>query len=113
MQVILAEGISSEEVERDGSLIKLTAAENVAIDGRIIIKKGAAVSGKIVDVVPSTNKRKKALIGFVIQHAVAVDGSRIRLRSERFRLFANAPGTAVSFKSGQSFVAELARGRLR
>src|SRR5690606_7738978 len=71
IKVVLSENISSEELERDGRQVRLTAADNVEVSGRVIIKKGAPVSGKIVDVVPSSNKRKKALVGFVIQQVVA------------------------------------------
>ena len=81
--------------------------------GRVIIRKGAPVTGKIVDVIPSGNERKKALIGFIIQQVQAVDGSMIRLHSDRFRLFSDAPGSAVSYRKGQRFHAELKRGRVR
>lgn len=113
IRVVLSETISSENPDQDGSFITLTCAESVEVKGRIIIKKGALVVGKIVDVIPSSNSRKKALIGFVIHKVRAVDGSEVKLRSERFRLFADQPGTAVSYKAGQSFTATLGRGQVR
>src|SRR5690606_7964120 len=70
--VTLMEDISSEEKERDGKFVRLTCNEDVVADNRIIIQKGAVVTGKIVDCVPS-NHRKKALIGFVIIWVEAVD----------------------------------------
>ncbi len=111
--VTLMEDLSSEEKERDGTLVRLTCNENVVADNRVIIRKGAAVTGKIVDVIPSSHPRKKALIGFVIQRVEAVDGSSVNLRSKRFRLFSDAPGTAVRYRSGQTFEAKLKRGKVR
>lgn len=108
--VTLREDLSSEELERDGKTIRLTCNENVVADGRIIIRKGAAVTGKIVDVIPSSHKRRKALIGFVIQQVEAVDGSTVKLRSKRFQLFSEAQGKPISYRSGETFEAKLRRG---
>lgn len=107
--VTLMEDITSEEKERDGKFVRLICNEDVVADNRIIIPKGAAVTGKIVDCVPS-NSRKKALIGFVIIRVEAVDGSIVKLKSQRYRLFADVPGKAVSYRSGQTFEAILQRG---
>lgn len=107
--VTLMEEITSEEKERDGKFVRLTCNEDVVADNRIIIRKGAAVTGKIVDCVPS-NDRKKALIGFVIIRVEAVDGSIVKLKSKRYRLFADVPGKAISYRSGQTFEAILQRG---
>ena len=111
--VTLMEDITSEEKERDGTLVRLTCNENVVADNRIIIRKGAAVTGKIVDVIPSSHSKKKALIGFVIQRVQAVDGSLVNLKSKRFRLFADVQGNSVSYRSGQTFEAILKRGRVQ
>lgn len=109
--VTLREDLSSEEKERDGKLIRLAMNEDVVADNRVIIRKGAPVTGKIVDCVPS-NDRKKALIGFVILWVEAVDGSRVKLKSRRFRLYADTPGTPIRYRSGETFEAKLRRGRV-
>jgi serine/threonine-protein kinase len=109
ISVTLQEDLSSEEKERDGKQFRLTSNEDVVADNRVIIRKGATVMGKIVDCVPS-NDRKKALIGFVIQYVEAVDGSRVNLKSERFRLYADVPGKPVFYRAGQTFGAILKRG---
>lgn len=111
--VTLMEDISSEEKERDGTVIRLSCNENVEADNRIIIRKGAAVRGKIVDVVPSSHSRKKALIGFVIQQVEAVDGSWVKVRSKRYRLYSDAPGDPVRYRSGETFEAKLRRGKVQ
>lgn len=113
IDVTLMEDLSSEKKELDGTTIKLICNENVVADDRVIIRKGAAVTGKIVDCIPSSHPRKKALIGFVIQGVEAVDGSTVKLRSERFRLYSDAPGIAVKYRSGQTFKAKLRRGTVR
>lgn len=112
IRVTLAENLSSEDESRDGDELRFTCAENVEAEGRIIIKKGARVTGKIVDVISSKNKRKKALVGFVIQRVQAADGSIIKLHSQRYRLFADELGERVSYRAGQSFDAELGRGKV-
>lgn len=113
IRVTLSETLSSEDESRDGGVLRLSCAENVEVNGRVIIKKGAPATAKIVDVISSGNDRKKALVGFVIQKVQAADGSSIKLRSQRYRLFAEEPGIPVAYRSGQSFTAELGRGRVR
>lgn len=113
IRVTLMEDLSSEKVERDGKVIRLKCNENVVAGNRIIIRKGAVVMGKIVDCIPSTERGEKALIGFVIQKVEAVDGSKVKLRSKRFRLFADVPGKPVFYRSGQTFEATLKRGKVQ
>ena len=112
ISLVLDETLSSEEKERDGDVIRLHCKEDVQVGGRTIIKRGAVATGKIVDVVPSGNARKKALIGFVIQKVEAYDGTMLKLSSERFQLFAQTPGTPAVYRSGQEFSAKLGRGKL-
>jgi serine/threonine protein kinase len=111
INMILGETISSEDPGRDGDVVRLYAGEDIQSEGRIIIKKGALIIGKIVDVVPSS-KRKKGLIGFVAQKVEASNGTMIRLHSERFRLFAENAGMAAVYRQGHVFSAKLGRGRL-
>ena len=112
VRVVLDDNLSSEEEDKDGTQVHLHCDENVTVDGRVVIRRGAQVLGKIVDVRTSSNARRAALIGFVIQHIEAVDGTMIRLRSERFRNEADAKGQPVFYRRGQSFTAELGRGRI-
>ena len=112
IRVILDESLTSENVDMDGTIIRMHCDEDVAVRGRTVIKRGAVVTAKVVDVIPSTMERKKALIGFVIQKVQAADGSLVRLHSDRFRLFSDAPGTPAVFRKGQSFTVKLGRGRI-
>lgn len=113
ISITLKEDLSSEEKERDGKQIRLICNEDVVAENRVIIKKGAEVTGKIVDVVESTHSRKKALIGFVIQYVEAVDGSKVKLKSRRYRLYADTPGIPVKYKTGEIFEAKLRGGRVQ
>ncbi|NGX84032.1 serine/threonine-protein kinase [Aequorivita sp. KMM 9714] len=113
ISITLKEDLSSEEKERDGKQIRLICNEDVVAENRVIIKKGAEVTGKIVDVVESSHSRKKALIGFVIQYVEAVDGSKVKLKSRRYRLYADAPGIPVKYKTGETFEAKLRGGRVQ
>ena len=111
--LVLDENLSSEQKERDGDVIRLHCKEDVQVGGKTIIKRGAVATGKIVDVLPSDNKRKKAaMIGFVITRVEAYDGTMLKLSSERFQLSASSPGTPAVYRSGQEFSAKLGRGRL-
>ncbi|MCG2430428.1 serine/threonine-protein kinase [Aequorivita xiaoshiensis] len=113
ISITLKEDLSSEEKERDGKQIQLICNEDVVAENRVIIKKGAEVIGKIVDVVESTHSRKKALIGFVIQYVIAVDGSKVKLKSKRYRLYADTQGIPVTYKTGETFEAKLRGGKVR
>lgn len=111
ISLVLDETLSSEEPGRDGDAIRLRCYEDIKVEGRTVVKKGAYATGKIVDVVPST-KRKRAVIGFVIQKIEASDGSTLKIDSERFKLIAPSPGVPAVYKSGQVFFAKLGRGRI-
>lgn len=104
--VVLDENLSSEEKSRDGSQVRLHSAEDIMVNGKTIIRKGAIVTGKIVDVI-SSGGRRKPLIGFVIHSVQATDGSTIRLRSERYRQPSASNSSPSIYRQGTSFTAEL------
>lgn len=112
ISVILDQDLSSEEKNKDGSIIRLHCNEDVEVQGRIIIKKGAPVYGKIVDVTPAQGRRK-ALIGFVVQRVQAADGSSVRLQSERFRLKGEANNVPAVYKTGTTFSVVLGKGTVK
>lgn len=109
---VLQDRLSSEDRSRDGSEIRLTAANDVIVEGIVVIRRGASASGKIVDVAPSGG-RKNAVIGFVIRTVIATDGSTIKVGSERFRKISSSPNEAVFFAPGQTFSATVGRAPRR
>lgn len=102
--LVLQDVLSSEDKSKDGSLVKLTCAEDIVINGQTVIPRGAIATGKIVDVEPSS-KRRPGLIGFIIAKVKARDGSEIRLSSERFKLKALKDNEAAVFQPGKMFSA--------
>lgn len=111
VRLILQDDLSSEEKSKDGHLVRLTCAEDIKINGQMVIPQGAIATGKIVDVVPSA-KRKKGLIGFIIIKVVARDGGDIRLASERFRLKSVNDDEPAIFHSGRIFTAKIHKERV-
>lgn len=111
IRVILDETLSSENLDKDGSQVRLHSDENVMVSGKIIIRKGALVTGKIVDV-RTSNSKKEPMVGFIIQKVQAADGSMLKLRSERLRTESKAKGQPVYIQAGQSFKAETKGGRV-
>ncbi|GAB3428913.1 serine/threonine protein kinase [Niabella aquatica] len=112
VSLMLTESLSSEDRSRDGQVISLRVVNDVIVDGTIWIRKGATATGKIVDVVPA-NKRKKAVIGFVIRSITTTDGNEIKVSSPRYRNFATGLNEPVYFSSGQVFTVQTGRGRPR
>lgn len=112
ISVILDQDLSSEEKHKDGSIVRLHCNEDVEVADRVIIKKGAPVYGKIVDVIPAQGRRK-ALIGFIVQRVQAADGSSIRLQSERFRLKGQAGNVPAVYKAGTPFSVILGKGTVK
>ncbi|MEO6001367.1 MAG: hypothetical protein ABIN89_31235 [Chitinophagaceae bacterium] len=106
ISVILDEPLSSEDVSKDGTQVKLHCSEDIEFDGKRVIAKGAPVIGKIVDVVPSTG-RKKALIGFVIENITAANGTIINLYSQRYHKSASETGNPVFYSEGLVFYAKV------
>ncbi|MGC4234198.1 MAG: serine/threonine-protein kinase [Niabella sp.] len=112
VSLMLTESLSSEDKSKDGTVVSLRVVSDVIVDGVVWIRKGAAATGKIVDVVPSNN-RKKAVIGFVIRSITTTDGNEIKVSSPRYRNFATGLNEPVYFSPGQVFTVQTGRGRPR
>lgn len=111
IKLVLQDELSSEEKSRDGRPVRLTCAEDIKVNGQVVIPQGAIATGKIVDVVPSA-KRRKGLVGFIIIRVVARDGGDIRLASERFRLKSDKDNEPAIFHRGKIFTAKIHKERL-
>ncbi|MBX3239515.1 MAG: serine/threonine protein kinase [Chitinophagaceae bacterium] len=109
ISLVLEETITSENKQKDGNLIRLTAAADVVVNGQVIVTKGAEAVGKIVDVEPSA-RRRKGLIGFVIVKVKGRDGKDIRVQSERFRLRSANDNEAAVYSAGKQFSGTLRKG---
>jgi hypothetical protein len=80
ISLILAEDIPNDAGKDDP--VKLTVANDVMVDSRVVIQKGAAVTGAIVD-----GAKRKTFVGiggkltFRLQTVAAVDGQSVAIRA--------------------------------
>jgi serine/threonine-protein kinase len=80
ISLILAEDIPNDAGK--GDPVKLTVANDVMVDSRVVIQKGAAAAGAIVD-----GAKRKTFVGiggkltFRLQTVAAVDGQRVAIRA--------------------------------
>lgn len=76
--VKLEEAISSETATA-GQTVRFTVTRNVSVDGTVVIKAGSPVVGEITYSQKTGSLGKEGKVFLVLQHAVAVDGTRVPL----------------------------------
>lgn len=82
VDIITTETISSKTAkERDPLIFQM--AEDVIIEGKIVIKAGAIVKGEIIEAERSKMLGKAGKLDFSLDYAKAVDGQNIRLRATK------------------------------
>ncbi|MGN6490733.1 MAG: hypothetical protein ACTHLE_01955 [Agriterribacter sp.] len=79
--------------------------EEVSANDIVIIKKGAAVTGKIVEH-SALNRKAKGANRFVIHSFQARDSSSIHVRLERFRSKVQNDNESAMHKAGSLFTIE-------
>ena len=80
IQVRLVETLSSATCKQ-GEIVNLEVAEDVEVNGVVVIKKGAKVTGSVIECVPKQNMGRKGKLDFSINYATAVDGQNVRTRT--------------------------------
>jgi hypothetical protein len=79
VSLILAEDVPTDAGK--GDPVKLTVADDVTVDSRVVIQKGAAATGTIVD---GAKRKAFAVVGgklaFRLQTVTAVDGQSVAIR---------------------------------
>src|SRR5471030_1129382 len=75
--VRLKSSLSSLE-NKEGELVEFAMADDLAIDGRTVIAKGAAAQGKITKVIPQRLRRPGSL-EFSVDSVKTVDGANVKL----------------------------------
>ena len=78
--VKLLETLSSATCKQ-GEIVNMEVSEDVMVDGVAVIKKGAKVTGSVVECVPKQSMGRKGKLDFSIDFVVAADGQNIRVRS--------------------------------
>lgn len=78
----LMERLSSASAEVNDR-VRLQAAEDVTVDGKVAIAKGAEASGTVTEARPKKSFGRSGKLNFTIDVVKAVDGSNIRLRATK------------------------------
>jgi hypothetical protein len=78
LRVRLDEDLSSESVQR-GRTVRLSVADEVKVGDAVVIASGAAVTGRVTEVVPK-KFTKSGKLDFSIDRVTAADGGAILLR---------------------------------
>lgn len=78
-----------------GDSLKFEVAEDVTIDGVIVIKKGTAARGEVVRAEKSHYVGKGGMIGISVTSTTAIDGQKIPLKGSLNREGESKTGTAA------------------
>lgn len=82
VDIITTESISSKTArERDQIIFHM--AEDVIVDGKIVIKGGSVVKGEITEAEKAKMFGKPGKLDFSLDYAKAVDGQNVRLRATK------------------------------
>lgn len=79
VRIRLNESLDSR-ISKIGDMVNLESAEDVMVDGTVVIKRGAPAKGVISVVSPAGLLGKKGQLDFTIDYVSAVNGENIRLR---------------------------------
>lgn len=79
LRVRLMETLDSRTAD-EGDLINFEIADDVSVNGVVVVKSGAKVTGSVMDAQKS-GMLKKARLSFTMDYAQAVDGQNIPLTS--------------------------------
>jgi hypothetical protein len=94
LELQLASSISSETTKAD-DLITFTIIEPLIIDGVRVIEQGTTATGRIVVVKKAGRWGRAGKLGWVMQHVVAADGTRVPLRMSN-KLVGDSKGGTVA-----------------
>lgn len=79
VRIRLNESLDSR-ISKIGDMVNLESADEVTVDGIVVIKKGAPAKGVISVVSPAGLMGKKGQLDFTIDYVTAVNGENVRLR---------------------------------
>lgn len=93
--VVTTEEISSKTAT-EGDPITFKADEDVIVDNRTVISKGAIVKGTVADAEKSGRIGKGGKLSIRVESVVAVDGQRIKLRASKGREGGDSTGSVIA-----------------
>lgn len=73
----------SSETARTGDSVEFEVAEDVVVDGIVVIAKGAKARGEVIEAKKRKSFGRSGKLNFTIDVVQAVDGSNIRLRTTK------------------------------
>src|ERR1700740_886147 len=80
---IITTEASSSKTAHEGDQIIFHMAEDVVVDGKVVIKGGAVVKGEITQAEHAKALGKAGKLDFILDYAKAVDGTNVRLRASK------------------------------
>lgn len=95
IEVMLTEPLSSKDAV-EGSEIYLEVADDVQVNGKTVIASGSIVKGEITEASKAKMMGKAGKLDFTIDYAKAVDGTNIRVRSQRSFQGKNKQGGVIA-----------------
>jgi len=104
VDIITTQAISSKSA-KEGEQIIFQMAEDVMVDGKIVIKANSIVKGEVTEVEKAKMLGKAGKLEFSLDYAKAVDGQNIRLRATKALEGKGNEGGAIA---GAIFFAPLA-----
>jgi hypothetical protein len=81
LKVLLRDPVYSKKLEKDsvGKTVPFEVAEDVVVDGTILVRRGALAKGHFTDLEKSKMAGRHAQIGFAFDTVTAVDGQEIQV----------------------------------
>lgn len=110
VEVMLTEPISSKDAVQ-GSEIYLEVSDDVQVNGKTVIASGSIVKGEIIEASKAKMMGKAGKLDFTIDYAKAVDGTNIRVRSQKSFQGKNKQGGVIAAAVLLSPVALLFKGK--
>jgi len=104
IRVRLEQDLSSATAEQ-GQPVELSVAEDVKVDGVVIIKQGGSVVGAITESVPKRHMGRTGKLDFSIDRVVTVDGTSIPLRYSPIKKEGGSHGLATGLLTAGAWVA--------
>lgn len=110
VEVMTTEPISSKTAEV-GTTIYLEVADDVEVNGKIVIPAGSIVKGEITMASKAKMMGKAGQIDFTIDYVKAIDGTNVRVRSARTFSGKNKQGGVIAAAVLVSPVALFIKGK--
>ena len=110
VEVMTTEPINSKTAE-EGTTIYLEVADDVEVRGKIVIAAGSIVKGEITEASKAKMLGKAGKLDFTIDYVKAIDGTNVRLRSNRSFEGKNKQGGVIAAAVLLSPVALFVKGK--